>query len=33
MGSSSQVVFAQPTLIAEIEFQGWTDDGNLRHAY
>ncbi|AVC46643.1 ATP dependent DNA ligase C terminal region family protein (plasmid) [Rhizobium leguminosarum bv. viciae] len=22
----------QPTLIAEIEFRGWTDDGNLRHA-
>ncbi|AYM09172.1 hypothetical protein At1D1460_49310 (plasmid) [Agrobacterium tumefaciens] len=25
-------VIAQPTLIAEIEFRGWTDDGNLRHA-
>jgi bifunctional non-homologous end joining protein LigD len=25
-------VFAQPTLIAEIEFRGRTDDGNLRHA-
>jgi bifunctional non-homologous end joining protein LigD len=25
-------VFAQPTLIAEIEFLDWTDDGNLRHA-
>lgn len=25
-------VFVQPTLIAEIEFRGWTDDGNLRHA-
>ncbi|EUB98066.1 DNA polymerase LigD, ligase domain protein [Rhizobium sp. CF080] len=25
-------VFAQPTLIAEIEFRGWTDDRNLRHA-
>lgn len=25
-------VFAQPTLIAEIKFRGWTDDGNLRHA-
>ncbi|GLR57424.1 hypothetical protein GCM10007919_21490 [Rhizobium indigoferae] len=25
-------VFAQPTLIAEIEFRGWTNDGNLRHA-
>ncbi|WP_313607108.1 non-homologous end-joining DNA ligase [Rhizobium sp.] len=26
------LVFAQPTLIAEIHFRGWTDDGNLRHA-
>jgi bifunctional non-homologous end joining protein LigD len=26
------LVFAQPTLIAEIEFRGWTIDGNLRHA-
>lgn len=26
------LVFAQPTLIAEIEFRGWTNDGNLRHA-
>lgn len=26
------VVFAQPTLIAEIEFRAWTDDGKLRHA-
>jgi bifunctional non-homologous end joining protein LigD len=26
------IVFAQPTLIAEIEFRGWTDDGRLRHA-
>lgn len=25
-------VFALPTLIAEIEFRGWTDDGKLRHA-
>jgi bifunctional non-homologous end joining protein LigD len=25
-------VFALPTLIAEIEFRGWTEDGNLRHA-
>ncbi|PDT44712.1 ATP-dependent DNA ligase [Sinorhizobium fredii] len=24
-------VFVQPTLIAEIEFRGWTHDGNLRH--
>lgn len=27
-----QLVFAQPTLIAEIEFRGWTNDGSLRHA-
>ncbi|MGO6947032.1 MULTISPECIES: non-homologous end-joining DNA ligase [Rhizobium] len=26
------LVFSQPTLIAEINFRGWTDDGNLRHA-
>ncbi len=26
------VVFVQPTLIAEIEFRAWTDDGKLRHA-
>jgi len=26
------LVFVQPTLIAEIEFRGWTPDGNLRHA-
>jgi len=25
-------VFAQPTLIAEIEFRDWTDGGSLRHA-
>ncbi len=25
-------LFAEPTLIAEIEFRGWTDDGNLRHS-
>jgi bifunctional non-homologous end joining protein LigD len=23
---------SRPTLIAEIEFRGWTDDGTLRHA-
>lgn len=26
------LVFAEPTLIVEIEFRGWTHDGNLRHA-
>ncbi|MBT1159289.1 non-homologous end-joining DNA ligase [Aminobacter anthyllidis] len=26
------MVFAEPTLIAEIEFRGWTNDGSLRHA-
>jgi bifunctional non-homologous end joining protein LigD len=26
------LVFAEPTLIAEIEFRGWTRDGSLRHA-
>jgi bifunctional non-homologous end joining protein LigD len=26
------LVFAQPTLIADIEFCGWTNDGYLRHA-
>lgn len=30
--SGTDVVFAQPTLIAEIEYRGWTDDGKLRHA-
>jgi bifunctional non-homologous end joining protein LigD len=27
-----KIVFSQPTLIAEIEFRGWTDDNHLRHA-
>ncbi len=27
-----KLVFALPTLIAEIEFRGWTKDGHLRHA-
>jgi bifunctional non-homologous end joining protein LigD len=26
------LIFVQPTLIAEIEFRGWTRDGSLRHA-
>lgn len=26
------IVFVQPTLIAEIEYRAWTDDGKLRHA-
>ncbi len=27
-----RLVLSQPTLIAEIDFRGWTADGNLRHA-
>jgi bifunctional non-homologous end joining protein LigD len=30
--NGKRLVLVQPTLIAEIEFRGWTDDGNLRHA-
>ncbi len=30
--TGKNIVFAQPTLIAEIEFRGWTEDGRLRHA-
>ncbi|KQS71602.1 ATP-dependent DNA ligase [Rhizobium sp. Leaf371] len=26
------VVFTQPTLIADIQYRAWTDDGKLRHA-
>jgi bifunctional non-homologous end joining protein LigD len=26
------VVWVQPSLIAEIEYRAWTDDGKLRHA-
>ncbi|KQS95454.1 non-homologous end-joining DNA ligase [Rhizobium sp. Leaf386] len=26
------IVFAQPTLIAEIDYHAWTEDGKLRHA-
>ncbi|MFP3547150.1 non-homologous end-joining DNA ligase [Rhizobium sp. SIMBA_035] len=31
-GRRRNVVWAQPTLIAEIEYRAWTDDGKLRHA-
>ncbi|SCB37579.1 non-homologous end-joining DNA ligase [Rhizobium hainanense] len=31
-GRRKNVVWAQPTLIAEIEYRAWTDDGKLRHA-
>lgn len=31
-GSRKDVVWVRPTLIAEIEFIGWTADGKLRHA-
>lgn len=30
--NGKNLVYAEPTLIAEIEFRGWTYDGNLRHA-
>lgn len=26
------IVWVEPTLIAEIEFRAWTTDGKLRHA-
>jgi bifunctional non-homologous end joining protein LigD len=31
-GRRKDVVWAKPTLIAEIEYRAWTDDGKLRHA-
>lgn len=31
-GARKNVVWLQPTLIAEIEYRAWTDDGKLRHA-
>ncbi|QKK34204.1 hypothetical protein FE844_032065 (plasmid) [Rhizobium indicum] len=31
-GRRKNAVWAQPTLIAEIEYRAWTDDGKLRHA-
>lgn len=32
MGARKNVVWAQPTIIAEIHYWGWTHDGILRHA-
>ncbi|MBB4590149.1 bifunctional non-homologous end joining protein LigD [Rhizobium leguminosarum] len=31
-GRRKNVVWLQPTLIAEIEYRAWTDDGKLRHS-
>lgn len=31
-GRRKNVVWCQPTLVAEIEFRAWTHDGKLRHA-
>ncbi|MGO7022907.1 non-homologous end-joining DNA ligase [Rhizobium johnstonii] len=31
-GQRKAVVWLQPTLIAEIEYRAWTEDGKLRHA-
>jgi len=31
-GRRKDVVWARATLIAEIEYRAWTDDGKLRHA-
>ncbi|MBB3135917.1 ATP-dependent DNA ligase [Rhizobium pisi] len=28
---SADIVWVEPTLIAEIEFRAWTSDGKLRH--
>lgn len=30
--AARDAVFVRPELVAEVEFRGWTDDGNLRHA-
>ncbi|UFW80051.1 non-homologous end-joining DNA ligase [Rhizobium sp. SU303] len=32
VGRRKNVVWLQPTLIAEIEYRAWTDDGQLRHS-
>lgn len=31
-GARTKVVWAQPTIIAEIEYRAWTHEGKLRHA-
>ncbi|EPE96962.1 non-homologous end-joining DNA ligase [Rhizobium grahamii] len=31
-GQRKNIVWVQPTLIAEIEYRAWTNDGKLRHA-
>ncbi|WP_107678008.1 non-homologous end-joining DNA ligase [Agrobacterium sp. LAD9] len=31
-GAKKNTVWAQPTIIAEIEYRGWTHEGKLRHA-
>jgi bifunctional non-homologous end joining protein LigD len=31
-GKRKNLVWAQPTLIAEIEYRAWTHDDKLRHA-
>ncbi|MBY3447452.1 non-homologous end-joining DNA ligase [Rhizobium laguerreae] len=31
-GARKNVIWLQPTLIAEIEYRAWTEDGKLRHA-
>ena len=31
-GPRKNVAWARPTLIAEIEYRAWTNDGKLRHA-
>jgi bifunctional non-homologous end joining protein LigD len=31
-GRRKNIVWIKPTLIAEIEYRAWTEDGKLRHA-